>query len=175
MRHNFFSKTPFSKLLMFMRQSEKIWKMLLATRWSLVGARVTKFVYIYLCDTTCFSKTPFSKLLMFMRQSEKIRKMLLATRWSLVGARVTTFVYIYLCDTIFFQNPLFKVVNVHETVRKNPKNASCDTLVTCWSKRGHKFILYTWWCQMTGDLLNLCSWCCVSLFYDLNNLTPTSR
>ena len=137
--------------------------------WTNIPGRYTK-----LRDTTFFQKKPFSKLLMFMRQSEKIRKMLLATPWSLVGARVTTFVYIYLCDTIFFQNPLFKVVNVHETVRKNPKNASCDTLVTCWSKRGHKIVLYTWWCKITGDILNLCSWCFVTLFYEINNLTPTS-
>ena len=74
MRHNFFSKTPFSKLLMFMRQSEKIRKMLLATRWSLVGARVTTFVYIYTYATQLFFKNPFSKLLMFMRRSEKIWK-----------------------------------------------------------------------------------------------------
>ena len=59
MRHIFFSKTPFSKLLMFMRQSEKIQKLLLATHWSLVGARVSTFVYTYLCDTTFFQKPLF--------------------------------------------------------------------------------------------------------------------
>ena len=146
MRHNFFSKTPFSKLLMFMRQSEKIWKMLLATRWSLVGARVTKFVYIYLCDTTCFSKTPFSKLLMFMRQSEKIWKCFLQHAGHLLeqGSQ-HLFIYTY-ATQFFFKNPLFKVVNVHATVRKNPKNASCDTLVTCWSK-GHNIYFYIYLCD----------------------------
>ena len=49
------------------------------------------------------------------------------------------FIYTY-ATQLFFKKPLFKVVNVHATVRKNPKNASCDTLVTCWSKGVTKFV-----------------------------------
>ena len=90
-----------------------------------------------------FFKNPLFKVVNVHATVRKNLKMLLATRWSLVGARVTTFVYIYLCDTTFFQKPLFKVINVHATVTKIPKKASCDTGVTCWSKRGHKIVLYT--------------------------------
>ena len=128
--------------------------------------------------TQLFFENPLFKVVMFMRQSEKIRKMLLATRWSLVEAKGSQncFVMLMVQNCMQYHKPLFMVlvVNVHATVRKDPKKASCDTVVTCWSKRGHKIILYTWWCKITGDLLNLCSWCFVSLIYDINNLTPTS-
>ena len=134
MRHNFFSKTPFSKLLMFMRQSEKIWKMLLATRWSLVGARVTKFVYIYLCDTTCFSKTPFSKLLMFMRQSEKIWKCFLQHAGHLLeqGSQ-HLFIYTY-ATQFFFKTPFSKLLMFMRQSEKIRKML----LATRWSLVGAK-------------------------------------
>ena len=85
--------------------------------------------------TQLFFENPLFKVVMFMRQSEKIRKMLLATRWSLVEAKGSQncFVMLMVQNCMQYHKPLFMVlvVNVHATVRKNPKKASCDTVVTC--------------------------------------------
>ena len=129
------------------------------------------------CDTTFFRKPPFQSCNVHatVRKNPKNASCdTLVTCWSKGVTKL--FVMLMVQNCMQYHKPLFMVlvVNVHATVRKNPKKASCDTVVTCWSKRGHKIILYTWWCKITGDLLNLCSWCFVSLIYDINNLTPTS-
>ena len=54
-----FFQNPLFKVVNVHATVRKNPKILLATRWSLVGARVTTFVYIYLCDTTFFQRPPF--------------------------------------------------------------------------------------------------------------------
>ena len=137
MRHNFFSKNHFSKLLMFMRQSEKIQKYFLRHAGHLLE-QGSQHLFIYTYATQLFFKDPHFKVI---NVHATVRKNLknascdtLVTCWS-KGHNIC--LYIYLCDTTFFQKPLFKVVNVHATVRKNPKNASCDTLVTCFQITYH--------------------------------------
>ena len=67
----------------------------------------------------------------------------LVTCWSKGGQIIVYMLMVQNC--MQYCKPLFMMLVhiIHVTVRKNSKNASCDTLVTYWSKRGHKFIPYT--------------------------------
>ena len=80
--------------------------MLLATQWSLVGAKGSQKLFIYLCDNF-FLKNPLFKVVNVHATIRKIRKMLIATRWSLVGAKGSQNLFIYTYATQFFSKKPF--------------------------------------------------------------------